>query len=245
MSVDELASELTVERHESLLWITLNRVAKANAMTVDMMERVTAALQAATDDPQINAVMLTGSGERVFCAGVDIREQPADGDTARQRERRSLALAALQDAVMDCPKPVVTVLNGTATGGGAMLALLADACVAVDTAKLSLPEIDLGIATFSGANILEVIGGRALALDLIQSGRAMKATEALARGLVREVALRDELHLKASSLGQALGAKNPRTFAENKRWLNRSLRAALLQARDEHARHRALAQAEQ
>ncbi|MFC6689997.1 hypothetical protein ACFQD2_01590 [Pseudomonas lini] len=73
----------------------------------------------------------------------------------------------------------------------------------------------------------------------------MKATEALARGLVREVALRDELHLKASALGQALGAKNPRTFAENKRWLNRSLRAALLQARDEHARHRALAQAEQ
>src|SRR6185503_7404547 len=107
---------------------------------------------------------LTGAGERVFCAGVDVCEQPADGDMARQRERRSVALAALQDAMMDTPKPVIVVLNGMASGGGAMLALLADACVAVDTAQLSLPEIDLGIASFSGASILEVIGGRALAL---------------------------------------------------------------------------------
>ena len=244
MSVSELSNELTTERLASLLWVTLNRAAKANAMTVDMMERMTAAIQAAADDAQVSAVMLSGSGERVFCAGVDIREQPADGDMARQRQRRSQALAALQDAVMDCPKPVVAVLNGTASGGGAMLALLADACVAVDTAKLSLPEIDLGIATFSGANILEVIGGRALALDLIQSGRAMRADEAQARGLFCAVAPRDHLIVKAVEVGEALGAKNPRTFAENKQWINRSLKAALSQARDEHARHRELARTE-
>jgi enoyl-CoA hydratase/carnithine racemase len=59
---------------------------------------------------------------------------------------------------VDTPKPVIAVLNGTASGGGAMLALLADACVAADTVQLSLPEIDLGIATFSGANILETNG---------------------------------------------------------------------------------------
>ena len=134
------------------------------------MERITAAIVAAGGDDSVRTVLLTGAGERVFCAGVDVREQSADGDMARQRERRSVALAALQDAVMDTPKPVIAVLNGTASGGGAMLALLADACVAVDTAQLSLPEIDLGIASFSGANILEVIGGRALALDLSRAG---------------------------------------------------------------------------
>jgi enoyl-CoA hydratase/carnithine racemase len=234
---------LLTERRDSHLWITINRPEKANALTVDLMERITAAMIAASSDDTVRAVLLTGTGERVFSAGVDVREQPEDGNMARQRERRSVALAALQDAVMDTPKPVIAVLNGTASGGGAMLALLADACVAVDTAQLSLPEIDLGIATFSGANILEVIGGRALALDLIQSGRRMTVAEAATRGLIAAVAPRGELHMAANALGERLGSKKPHVFAENKRWINRSLKTALAEAREEHARHRAMAAA--
>ena len=122
----------------------------------------------------VRSVVITGAGERVFCAGVDVREKPEDGNTQRHRERRSFALAALQDAVMDTPIPIVAALNGIASGGGAMIALLADSCVAADTAALTLSEIDIGIATFSGASILEVIGGRALALDMIQTGRRMR-----------------------------------------------------------------------
>ena len=210
-----------------------------NALTVDLMERITAAIVTAGRDDSVRAVLVTGAGERVFCAGVDVREQPEDGNMARQRERRSVALAALQDAVMDTPKPVIAVLNGTASGGGAMLALLADGCVAADTAQLSLPEIDLGIATFSGANILEVIGGRALALDLIQSGRRMPAAEAATRGLIAAVTARGELHAAANALAERLGSKEPHAFADNKRWINRSLKTALAEAREEHARHRA------
>lgn len=236
-------AKFSTERQESDLWITINRVEKANALTVDLMDRITAAIVAAGSDDSVRAVLLTGAGDRVFCAGVDVREQPADGDMARQRERRSAALAALQDAVIDTPKPVIAVLNGTASGGGAMLALLADASVAVDTAQLSLPEIDLGISSFSGSNILEVIAGRALALDLIQSGRRMPAGEAAARGLIAAVAARSELHAAAKSLAERLGAKKPHAFADNKRWINRSLKAALAEAREEHARHRAKAAA--
>ena len=235
--------KLSIEREGSNVWITIDRSEKANALTVDLMERITAAIVGAGRDDNVHAVLLTGAGERVFCAGVDVREQPADGDMARQRERRSVALAALQDAVMDTPKPVITVLNGMASGGGAMLALLADACVAVDTAQLSLPEIDLGIASFSGASILEVIGGRALALDLIQSGRRMPAGEGATRGLIAAVASRDELRATARSLAERLGAKKPYALADNKRWINCSLKRALAEAREEHARHRAKAAA--
>jgi enoyl-CoA hydratase/carnithine racemase len=195
----------------------------------------------AGNDAGITAVLLTGTGERVFCAGVDVREQPEDGDAARHRARRSHALAALQDAVMDTSKPVIAVLNGTASGGGAMLALLADDCVAVDTAQLSMPEIDLGIATFSGANILEVIGGRALALSLVHTGRRMSVHEASDRGLVRTVVERAKLHDAATTAATLLGSKNAHAFADNKRWMNRSLKAALAEAREEHARHRAMA----
>ncbi|GAA4347131.1 crotonase/enoyl-CoA hydratase family protein [Variovorax defluvii] len=227
-----------VEQRGSQLWVTLNRADKANAMTVSMVERVTAALAEAARNPEVKAVLLTGAGEKIFCAGVDVREQPADGDMARQRERRSIALAALQDAVMDTPKPVIVVLNGAAIGGGAMIALLADACVAAETASLSLSEIDIGIATFSGASILEVIGSRALALDLVQSGRRMPAHEAASRGLVRTVAARAELDAAAAKIAEELGAKKQATFADNKRWINRALKSALAQARAEHARHR-------
>ena len=235
--------KLSMERDGVNVWITIDRAEKANALTVDLMERITAAIVGAGSDDNVRAVLLTGAGERVFCAGVDVREQPADGDMARQRERRSVALAALQDAVMETPKPVIAVVNGMASGGGAMLALLADACVAVDTAQLSLPEIDLGIASFSGASILEVIGGRALALDLIQSGRRMPAGEAATRGLIAAVTSRDKLRATARSLAERLGAKEPHALADNKRWINRSLKAALAEAREEHARHRAKATA--
>lgn len=240
-TVVTVASKVLVDRHGDVLWITVNRPEKANAMTVAMVEQITEAIVAGGEDPAVRAVLLTGAGERLFTAGVDVREQPEDGDLARQRERRARALAALQDAVMDVPKPVVVALNGAAIGGGAMLALLADACVAADTADLALPEIDLGIATYSGANILATIGGRALALDLIQTGRRMPASEAMSRGLLQSVASRDGLRDAAMQVAAKLGAKDAAVFADNKRWINRALKAALAEARDAHARHRARA----
>ncbi|MEN8504999.1 enoyl-CoA hydratase/isomerase family protein [Paraburkholderia sp. DD10] len=239
--METAVSHVIVDRHDDVLWIRVNRPEKANAMTVAMVEQIGEAIVASGGDPTIRAVLLTGAGERLFTAGVDVREKAEDGDVARQRERRSRALAALQDAVIDAPKPVVVVLNGAAIGGGAMLALLADACVAVDTAELALPEIDLGIATYSGANILATIGGRALALDLIQSGRRMPASEAMSRGLLQSVASRDGLTSAAMAVATKLGGKDAAVFADNKRWINRALKAALAEAREEHARHRARA----
>ena len=228
-----------IDRRESHLWLTLNRPEKANAMTVGMVEALTTNIVTAGSDADIRAIVLSGVGERVFCAGVDVREKPEDGDMAAQRERRSHALASLQDAILDLPKPVIAVLNGLATGAGAMLGLMADSCVAVEGAEISLPEIDIGIASYSGASILSAIGGRALALDLIQSGRRMTAYEAQSRGLVRTVAPRIELDSAGTAAAELLGAKNPQAFADIKQWINRGLKAALTEARSEHARHRA------
>ena len=233
-----VTENLRVDRREELIWITLDRAEKANALAVGMMEGACAAFAAATADESIRAVLLTGAGERVFCAGADVREKPADGDIAAHRQRRSAALAALLDCLIDCPKPVVTVLNGVASGGGAMLALLSDARVAVDTAAIALPEIDLGMPTFTGATIAEHVGGLALAVDLVQSGRRMPAAEALARGLLTSVVPRSGLEAAGADAARMLAQKDAHAFAANKRWLNREIKAALAQARAEHARHR-------
>ena len=85
-----------------------------------------------------------------------------------------------------------------------------------------------------------MIDGRALALDLVQSGRRMSMHEASNRGLVATVVTRSELQTAASGVAKTLGSKNHDAFAENKRWMNRSLKAALAEAREEHARHRAM-----
>lgn len=233
---------LLIGKRDSQLWIEIDRIGKANAMTVAMMEGITSAIVQAGTDDRTQAVVLTAKGEKLFCAGVDVREQSPDGDIARQRERRSHALAALQDAVIATPVPIVVALNGLAVGAGAMLALMADGCVAVEGSSLSLPEIDIGIATFSGANILTVLGGRALAADLIQTGRRLVAEDALNRGLIAAVVERGELEHSARKIAEELGSKNRTAFADNKRWINRGLRSALEESRQEHARHRAMVQ---
>src|SRR5688572_24789988 len=154
---------LSIEKREGLLWIRFERAEKANALTAGMMEGAAAALDSAASDEAVRATLIVGAGEKVFCAGVDVREKPADSDMAAHRKRRSAALSGLLNGVLDTPKPVIAVLNGIASGGGAMLALLADARVAVDSAELSLPEINLGMPTFPGAAIAMHVGGLALA----------------------------------------------------------------------------------
>ena len=233
-----MSEQLKIERRDAILWITLARPDKANALAVGMMEGATKALRDAAGDDAIRAIVITGAGERAFCAGVDVREQPADGDAAAHRKRRSAALAAFIDAVVDTPKPVVAALNGIASGGGGMLALLADYRVAVDSAAIALPEINLGISTFIGTEIAMEIGGLALAHDLVQTGRRMPADEAFARGLLNRVVPRAELQAAAAQAAAELAEKDGKAFAANKAWLNRRVKRALAEAREEHERHR-------
>jgi len=220
------------------MWLRLDRAEKANALTVEMMEGAKAAISAAVDDASVRAILIQGAGEKVFSGGVDVREQPSNGDMRAHRSRRSLAMFELLNALLDAPKPVIAVLNGIASGGGAMLAFVCDARVAVNTAELSLPEINLGMPTFAGAAVATHLGGLALATDLVQTGRRMPAAEALARGLLTSVVPRAELETEAMRVAALFAQKDPAVFAANKRWLGGGLKAALAEARAEAEAHR-------
>jgi len=220
------------------MWLRLDRAQKANALTVGMMEAAKAAILQTADHAAVRAIVVQGAGDKVFSGGVDVREQPTDGDVRAHRSRRSLAMFELLNALLDTPKPVIAVLNGIASGGGAMLAFVCDARVAVETAELSLPEINLGMPTFAGAAVAAHLGGLALAGDLVQTGRRMPAAEALARGLLTSVVPRAELEEEAMRVAALFAQKDPAAFAANKRWLNRGLKTALAQARVESEAHR-------
>ena len=234
------SEEVLFEPRAAVGWLTLNRPQKANALSMSMMAALIERLERAAADAATGALVITGSGERAFSGGVDVRstsELPPQ-QHAQQRSERFFRLLL---ACAEFPKPLVAAVNGVASGGGLMLAMLADRVVAVEGAALALPEIDLGMPTFAGMAILRHFGGNGLAADLALTGRRMPAAEARTRGLLAEtVAGAAELAERAQQCALSLAAKPAYAFALSKRWLNAPLVAALHEAhRESEAARRA------
>jgi len=231
-------SLIAFERRGDIAWLIIDRADKANAMTADMMAQLTAHVGTAATDASIKALVLTGAGPRAFSGGVDVRSaSPLPPEQARRL--RSERFFELVIALAGFSKPMITRMNGVASGGGAMIALLADRVIASDSAALSLPEIDLGGPTMPGLAILTHLAGAGVASDLVQSGRRMPAIEAHARGLIGEVVDTASLDGRTDAAALLLGSKPANAFMLNKQWLRRPLIEALHAAEAEHARLRA------
>ncbi len=230
-------SDILFESRDGLHVITLNRPAKANALTVAMNHALADTLQAARSDETVRGVLITGAGERAFSGGVDVREaSPIAADEFRQQ--RSTAFFAVLMALVALEKPVVAAVNGAASGGGFMIAALADFVVAAESASFSLPEIDLGSPPLAGLVILAPLCGDALAYDLVQTARQLGAAEAQQRGLVRAVVPANEVAARGEQLARELMAKNAHAFAWSKRWMREPVGAALALAEREMVAYR-------
>jgi enoyl-CoA hydratase/carnithine racemase len=226
-------------RQGRVQWIVFNRPNVANAIDDDVARGFVDALRMAADDDSIGAVVLTGAGERVFSAGVDLKNpnalSPDDlGESRRLRVTRSL------DAITGFEKPLVAAINGVASGAGAMLALLADITVAAPHASLVFPEIDVGMPSFLALEIVSRLAGEQIALDLILTGRRITAEAAVRRGLYGEIVEADGLQAHTQALAERLAAKSAISYALNKRWVNDQRRAVLQRAADEALRVRPL-----
>ena len=230
--MNNLVLELQAKNRDGLMVITLNRPQKANALTLEMMRGLAEALRDARADGAVRGVLITGAGERVFSGGVDMR-QTSTLPEAEFRQARSTAFFALLMQLVDFEKPVVAAVNGVASGGGFMIAALADVIVASDNALFALPEINLGSPPLAGLAILSPLVGGALAYDLVQSARNLNAAEAEQRGLVRAVTPRAEVVATGEKMARELIAKKARVFSASKAWMRKPIREALLKA--EHA----------
>ncbi|SMO77259.1 enoyl-CoA hydratase/isomerase family protein [Fodinibius sediminis] len=167
--------------------ITINRPAKLNALNAEVLEELEEAVKAIRKDQQIMAAILTGTGDKAFVAGADIRElRDLDGSAGQATSRKGQQVMQL---VEDSRKPVVAAVNGYALGGGAELAMACHLRVAGDNAVFGLPEVGLGlIPGYGGTQRLPLIVGRARALEMILSAKQLKAAEALEMGLVNRIA---------------------------------------------------------
>ena len=236
--MNNLIPELLAENRDGLLFITLNRPQKANALSIEMTRGLADALHNARSDAAVRGVLITGAGERVFSGGVDVR-QASTLPPEEFRQARSTSFFAVLIELVDFEKPVVAAVNGVASGGGFMIAALADVIVAADSASFALPEIDLGTPALAGLAILDPLMGGALAYDLVQSGRHLSATEGERHGLVRAVTPCADVVTRAEYLVRELMAKKPRAFAASKAWMRKPVRVALESAEQAMVTYRA------
>jgi methylglutaconyl-CoA hydratase len=166
--------------------ICLNRPDRMNALSRDALIALGKAFREAIAEPAVRVLVLTGAGEKAFCAGADLKERK---DMSDEEVRLQLGRYRDEMGVIDrSPKPVVAAINGVALGGGLELALACDLRVAASSAVLGLPETSLGIIPGAGGTQrLPRIVGEARAKEMILLNRRLTADEALAWGIVNRV----------------------------------------------------------
>ena len=183
----------------------MNRPKQLNALSAELMGAVVAALAELDADPEIRAIVL-GGGERAFAAGADIAELAAGTAVTLYENRRIDAW----DTIRDLRTPVVAAVSGFCLGGGCELAMLCDLIVASESAKFGQPEINLGVLPGAGGTQrLTRAVGKAVAMDMILTGRMLSAREALGFGLVARVVAREAWLTEAKRVAHEIATKGP------------------------------------
>lgn len=197
--------------------ITLNRPAKRNALSSQMIELLHQALSQADLDSGVRVVLIRGAGND-FCAGLDLDELLASADKSEDENTASaLRLGTLFHEIRRLPKPVIALVQGRALAGGAGLATACDLLIASKSSQLGYPEIQRGFVPAMVTTLLRRLTGEKMALDLILTGRVLTADEALAAGLVSRVVPDAKLEREGTELAARLVASSASALALTKR----------------------------
>ncbi len=213
--------------------LTLNRPEAMNAITQRMKDELGDALTALEADAAVRVLVITGAGEKAFCAGADIKERSGTDPTPSEFFARQKATHQLFGRIEQFSRPVIAALNGVALGGGAEIALCADLRIAADTASFGLTEVNLGvIPAGGGTQRLPRLVGAARAKELIFTGARLKAAQALELGLLNRVVPGAELQAAVRELAATLAAKPPLALRFAKRAIDQGLQTDLSTAMD-------------
>ncbi len=216
--------------------IVLNRPQARNAFTFPMIREWERLLRAAKDDDDVHVVVLTGAGDRAFCAGVDLSSlttaHPDRTPLDRKRELHD-EIQRVALAVEDLDKPIIASINGVAVGAGLDMALMCDMRVMSTSARLSEGYVKLGLAPGSGgAYYLPRLVGLSKALELLLTGDFVDADEALRIGLVNRIAAPDQLAAETARLARTVADNPPMSVRMIKRATRQSATADLRTALD-------------
>lgn len=193
----EVLSELT----NNVLVLTLNRPEAGNSLNGALSAALSEQLTLASDNPEVRAVVLTGAGEKIFCAGMDLKAFAAGEDLARI----GLGFAALRSF----KKPIIAAVNGQALAGGFEVVMACDLVVAVESARFGIPEVKRGLFAAGGGVRLPARIPLAVALEMGLTGDPIDASRAATLGLINQVVPANELMAAAMTLAGRVTANGP------------------------------------
>lgn len=200
---------LLLQQIDHVLVVTLNRPEVGNAMNLAMLtELVDLLFELYLDAGPTRCVVLTGAGERIFCAGGDMKERGTMAPEAVRRQRGMIE--QLISHLHACPVPIIAAVNGAAVGGGCELVAAVDFAYGADTARFSLPEVRMGISPGAGATqTLPRACGVRRAMEIILTGEMFGAAQALEWGLLNKVVPAGELLARTIEVAQVISANAP------------------------------------
>lgn len=215
-------SAVLKEREGAIAWITLNRPAALNAIDREMRSRLPEAIREADSDPEVRVIVLSGAGERAFCAGADVKAFGTEASPAEYR--RSRLEDHWTDVLESAKKPLIAAIHGYCLGGGLEMALACDMRIAAEDSSFALPEVSRGtIPGAGGTQRLARMVGLGRALDLILTAERIGAAEALRIGLITRLVPRDKLLPEARRIAGVVANHAPVAVRFAKEATRRSL----------------------
>jgi enoyl-CoA hydratase len=193
---------------EGVLTLTIDRPEQRNALNADVNRGLLAGLSRAGSDDAVRVVVVTGAGEKAFCAGADLGGLAPDAGAAQLHRGRSLFADVLQ-GIRRLDKPVVARVNGAALAGGFGLALACDLAIAAEHATFGTTEVKVGMWPYMISAVINEHLGPKRTMDLLLSGRRIATAEALDWGLVNRVVASAELDAAVTETTAALVALSP------------------------------------
>jgi len=204
---------ILLQKEDKSVIITINRPESLNALNAKTIQELSSALDGLNEDASCRVIILTGSGEKSFVAGADIKEFSDFGREKAEKLSRS-GHQKLFDKIENMNKPVIAAINGFALGGGLELAMACHIRYASENAKLGLPEVTLGlIPGYGGTQRLPKLVGKGIANEMIFSARMVPAQRAKETGLVNEVYPIEELLTKTKELAHVIARNSPMAIA--------------------------------
>jgi enoyl-CoA hydratase len=217
---------ILVEQRDAVTLVTLNRPQALNALNSTVLKELISAFADYDADPSQRCLVLTGSGEKAFAAGADIKEMQSQGFA----DMYSANFFAGWEQVTATRKPWLAAVAGFALGGGCEVAMMADFIIAADTAKFGQPEIKLGVTPgMGGSQRLTWAVGKAKAMEMCLTGRMMDAAEAERSGLVAKVVPAADLVDEALNTAAAIAAMAPLAAIATKEMINAAFEMPLAQ----------------
>jgi enoyl-CoA hydratase len=224
MNVDTLP--LLYRKDDGVAVFTLNRPAARNALTPELVCRLADAIHDFAGDPALRVGVVTGAGDKAFCAGGDLKERRGMTDEAWAAQHA--IFERMLRALLACPLPVMAAVNGAAYGGGCELALAADFIYASDTARFALTEVTLGIMPGAGGtqNLPRAVGMRR-AKEIILTGLPFTAQDGESWGLVNRVVPAGELMEATLATARRIADNAPISVRQAKQAVQRGMQMSL------------------